>query len=192
MPNADVNVPVPTRSRCTYPSPRACSTKRFRSTNQPVPYTRCAPSAGLKWKEHVLVARRHRVPYVHVPVLLSLSVPLLWSRSRCRERRRRRRRGECRVCFRTRRRPIRRLLVTRGTWHVDGHLLWMTVCVRVRMSVWVEPRLGSRLEHVIRNPAQLVAMCWQMRVRKTLRLCRMGQDIRRGPLLGKRLGWVRV
>lgn len=86
--------------------------------------------------------------------------------------------------------------MTCGSWHVHrrrGLLVLLTVRVRMRLRRGVcEPRLVTRLEHVTRNPSQLVAVHRQMRVRKTLRLCRMGQDIRRGPLLCVRLGWVRV
>ncbi len=70
-------------------------------------------------------------------------------------------------------------------------MLLMTVCMPV--PVWCrEPRVRSRLEHVTRNSCQLVIVRRQMRISKTWCLRWMGQDIRRGLLLGKRLRWVRV
>ena len=65
----------------------------------------------------------------------------------------------------------------------------MTVRVPVRCRC-CEPL--SRLEHVTRNSGKFITMRRQMRVGKTLCLCRMRQDIRRGLLLGKCLAWMRV
>lgn len=79
------------------------------------------------------------------------------------------------------------MLVTYGSWHVDGRgcmlMLLMTVLVGRRCR---EPRL-SRVEHVTRNSSQLIAVRRQMRVGKTLCLCRMRQDVRRSRLLGERV-----
>jgi hypothetical protein len=74
-------------------------------------------------------------------------------------------------------------------------MLLMTVRLCMRVPVrrgCCEPRVWSRLEHVTRNSSQLVAMRRQMRVSKTLCLCRMGQDIRWSLLLGKCVRRVRV
>jgi hypothetical protein len=155
----------------------------------------CGASTARKRKEYALVARRHRVPYVHVPIL-TLSRPgpqrLLWLR----------RRDERRVCFRAWWRPVWRPLVTCGRRRVHGRrrvlvlvlvlMLLVLVLVTMRMRLmWRKPRFGRRLEHVTGNSRELFAMRWQMRVRKALLCLRwVGQDVRWG-LLCERLGGVR-
>jgi len=113
-----------------------------------------------------LVARRHRVPYVHVPIL-PMSMSMSWSQWLLLLRLLRRR-DERRVCFRARWRPVWRTLVTCGRMRpIDLRrrvlvlllLLLMTVRVRLRLR-WREPRLGRRLKHVTRNASELVAVCW--------------------------------
>ena len=134
------------------------STNRSSSSNQPVPYT-CATRARIKRKEYALIARRYRVPYVHV-LILSLSGPRCGPSRQC-TRPQRLRCDERRICFRTRRRPVRCPLVICGRRPLNrrrGVLARVLMPVRVRLR-WREPRLWTRLEHVTGYPGKLIAVC---------------------------------
>jgi hypothetical protein len=169
----DVRIPVLEPAQSNIPVP----------TNQPVPNT--CTSARMKRKGYALVARWHRVPYVHVPIVYL---------SRRRRRRRycgsQRRPYERRVCFRTLRRPVRRRLMACGRLCVDRPCSVLMRLMTVRMSLsGSEPCLRWGMEHVTRNTPQLIAVGRQVRVREGLRLRRVGQNVRRG-LLCERFGRV--